>query len=144
LFLAVALFSGALLPSHAWARTARAAFTSRAWRLAVYIAGAAVTIVALRLIGSGIDPGRALLAGRVAAFGLAGAGVYALIWIEGAWPAGTTLTMLATRGAIVGFFVEILSGAEIANAGAARLLVAALAIGATARHSMRGTPTPSA
>jgi hypothetical protein len=143
LFLAVALFSGALLPSHAWARTARAAFTSRAWRLAAYIAGAAVTIVALRLIGSGIDPGRALLAGRVAAFGLAGAGVYALIWIESAWPAGTTLTMLAAKGAIVGFFVEILSGAEVANAGAALLLIAAIAIGATAHLSIRGPATPS-
>jgi hypothetical protein len=142
LFLAVALFSGALLPSDAWVR-ARAAFTSRAWRLKAYIAGAAVTIVALRMIGGGIDPARALLAGRVAAFGLAGAGVYALIWIEGGWPAGTTLKILATKGAVVGFFVQILSGAEVANAGAALLLIAALAIGATAHPSIRGPVTPS-
>jgi hypothetical protein len=91
----------------------------------------ALAIGALHAIGGGVNHERALLAGRVAAFGLAGAGVYVLVWIEGAWPAGPTVWAMAAEGMVIGFFIEILSGAEIANAGAPLLLIAALAIGAS-------------
>ena len=138
LFLAVALFSGALLPSGAEASPAPASITPPARRLTMYVLSAAVTIAALHTIGAGVNPERALLAGRIAAFGLAGAGVYALVWIEGGWPVGPTLWSIAAEGMVVGFFVEILRGAELANAGAPLLLIAALAIGTGSRHSMRG------
>jgi hypothetical protein len=135
LFLAVALFSGALLPPSAAAAPAQASITRR---LTTYALSATLTIALLRAIGGGVDPERALLAGRVAAFGLAGAGIYALVWIEGGWPAGPTMWMMAAEGTVVGFFVEILRGTELANAAAPLLLWAALAIGTGPRHSMRG------
>ena len=130
LFLAVALFSGALLPPGT-ASTVQASIT-RTHRLTTYAVSAALAIAALHAIGGGVNHERALLAGRVAAFGLAGAGVYALVWIEGAWPAGPTVWAMAAEGMVIGFFIEILSGAEMANAGAPLLLIAALAIGASA------------
>jgi len=128
LFLAVALFSGALLPSSP-ASPARGPIAGRTRRLTTYAVSAALTIAALHAIGDGVNHERALLAGRVAAFGLAGAGVYALLWIEGGWPVGPTVWATAAGGMVVGFFVEILRGAELANAGAPLLLIAALAIG---------------
>ena len=104
---------------------------SRARQAFLYVAAAALTVAALRAIGTTINPERALLAGRIAAFGLTGAAVYAIVWIEGAWPAGDTVTALATQGMVLGFFVEVLFGAELANAGGPLLLLAGLAIGAS-------------
>ena len=131
LFLAVALFSGALRPSGT-ASPVLETITPRIRRLTTYAVSAAVTIAALHAIGGGVNHERALMAGRVAAFGLAGAGVYALVWIEGGWPVGpTTAWAMAAAGMAVGFFVEILSGAELAIPGAPLLLLAALAIGAS-------------
>jgi hypothetical protein len=128
LFLAVALFSGALLPSGAAASPTQAPITRR---LTTYAVSAALTIALLHAIGGSVNPERALLAGRVAAFGLAGAGIYALVWIEGAWFVGPTVWAMAAEGIVIGFFVEILRGAELANAAAPLLLIAALAIGAS-------------
>jgi hypothetical protein len=94
------------------------------------VAAAGLAIAALRMIGTSVNPERALLAGRIAAFGLAGAVVYALVWIEGAWPAGDALIALIAQGVVFGFFVEVLFGAELTDAGGAPLLLAGLAIGA--------------
>jgi hypothetical protein len=131
LFLAVALFSGALLPADAVEPPALRPRATRARQAFLYVAAAALTVAALRAIGTNINPERALLAGRIAAFGLAGAAIYALVWIEGAWPAGDTVAALATQGVVLGFFVEVLFGAELANYGGALLLLAGLAIGAS-------------
>ena len=131
LFLAVALFSGALLPGGAVRRAVAWSRMTRARRTLAFAAAAALTIGALHAIGTAVNPERALLAGRIAAFGLTGAAVYAIVWIEGAWPAGETVTALATQGMVLGFFVEVLFGAELANAGGALLLLAGLAIGAS-------------
>jgi hypothetical protein len=138
LFLAVALFSGTLLPDRV-ARLIPPA--SRVRRALTYVASAALTIAALRALGTSVNPERALMAGRIAAFGLAGAAIYALVWIEGAWPAGDTVVSLAAQGVVFGFLVEIMFGAELASHGAAALLIAGLAIGASSRHSMRGAGT---
>jgi hypothetical protein len=130
LFLAVALFSGALLPGRTVqlpAPRSRATLTRQAL---IYVAAAGLAIAALRMIGTSVNPERALLAGRIAAFGLAGAVVYALVWIEGAWPAGDALIALIAQGVVFGFFVEVLFGAELTDAGGAPLLLAGLAIGA--------------
>jgi hypothetical protein len=131
LFLAVALFSGALLPGGAVRRAVAWSRMTRARRTLAFAAVAALTIGALHAIGTAVNPERALLAGRIAAFGLTGAAVYAIVWIEGAWPAGDTVTALAAQGIVLGFFVEVLFGAELANAGGALLLLAGLAIGAS-------------
>jgi hypothetical protein len=129
LFLAVELFSRALLPSGAAAASATQASITR--RLTTYAVSAALTIALLHAIGGSVNPERALLAGRVAAFGLAGACSYALVWIEGGWPVGPTVWAMAAEGIVIAFLVEILSGAELANAGSPVLLIAALAIGAS-------------
>jgi hypothetical protein len=131
LFLAVALFSGALLPARTVRPSALRWRATRTGQALTYVAAAALTVAALRAIGASINPERALLAGRIAAFGLAGAAVYAIVWIEGAWPAGDTVTAVAAQGVVFGFFVEILLGAELADAGGALLLLAGLAIGAS-------------
>jgi hypothetical protein len=131
LFLAVALFSGALLPDGAMRRPASWARMTRARRTLTFVTAAALTMGALQAIGTGVNPERALLAGRIAAFGLAGAVVYAIVWIEGAWPTGDTVTALATQGMVLGFFIEVLLGAELADAGGALLLLAGLTIGAS-------------
>jgi hypothetical protein len=117
LFRAVALFSGALLPAATVAPPALRSRATRARQAFLYVAAAALTVAALRAIGTNINPERALLAGRIAAFGLAGAAIYAIVWIEGAWPAGDTVAALATQGVVLGFFVEVLFGAELANYG---------------------------
>jgi hypothetical protein len=128
LFLAVALFSEALLISLG-TPDARSRIAG-GWRVLAYAAGAVLTIVVLRAVGTAINPERALLAGRIAAFGIAGATVYALVWFEGAWPAGPSTPALAAQGVVLGFFVAILSGTDLADAGDAPLLLAGLGAGA--------------
>lgn len=141
LFLAVALFSGALLRADAVRELAVRSRATRTRRAMIYVAAASLTIVALRVIGTSINPERALLAGRIAAFGLAGAAVYAIVWIEGAWPAGATVTARAAQGVVLGFFIEVLFGAELANYGGPLLMLAGLAIGAS---GFARSPSPAA
>jgi len=141
LFLAVALFSGALLRADAVRELAVRSRATRTRRAMIYVAAASLTIVALRVIGTSINPERTLLAGRIAAFGLAGAAVYAIVWIEGAWPAGATVTARAAQGVVLGFFIEVLFGAELANYGGPLLMLAGLAIGAS---GFARSPSPAA
>jgi hypothetical protein len=155
LFLAIALVSGGMLASRAvrhassWVLIALVATaaaigglsagaaalvlsprTMRAKRVFAYVAGAALTIAALQWIGVSVNPERALLRGRIAAFGLIGALAYALVWLGSSWPAGGDGLTRAKQGIVLGCFVATLSGAELGAGGAAILIVAGLTIGA--------------
>jgi hypothetical protein len=101
----------------------------RARRVLAYVAGGALTMAALQWIGPGVNPERALLRGRIAAFGLVGAAAYALVWLESAWPAGGDVMIRAKQGVLLGGFAASLFGAELGGAGAALLIVAGLNIG---------------
>ena len=102
----------------------------RATRVFAYVAGAALTIAALQWIGMSVNPERALLRGRIAAFGLIGARAYALVWLESSWPAGGDTLTRAKQGIVLGGFVASLFGVELGAGGAALLIVAGLTIGA--------------
>jgi len=191
LFVALVLFSGALLPSRAVQRTAASlllgcAALAAAWlslqgsvfaalhavltsirpafadvalcsaivglctgaaalatsaprirRGLTYAAGVALAIAALGKAGVFVNPDRALLAGRLAAFGVAGAAAYALVWLEGAWPGGDSIAALAVHGAIAGAFIASLFGVELASGQAEALFIAGLAFGAARRQAPR-------
>jgi len=195
LFVALVLFSGALLPSRAVRRTAatlllgcvalaaawlslqssvsaaihavltsiRPAFADVALCAAVvglctgaaalatsapgirrgltYAAGLALAIAALGKAGIFVNPERALLAGRIAAFGVAGAAAYALVWLEGAWPGGDSIIRLAMQGAIGGAFIASLFGVELASGQAEALFIAGLAFATARRQAPRAEPS---
>jgi hypothetical protein len=110
----------------------------RARRVFAYVAGGALAMAALQWIGIDVNPERALLRGRIAAFGLIGAAAYALVWIESAWPAGGDVMTRAKQGMLLGGFAASLFGAELGGAGAALLIVAGLNIGAVEADSHVG------
>jgi hypothetical protein len=195
LFVALVLFSGALLPSRAVRRTAatlllgcaalaaawlslqssvsaaihavltsiRPAFADVALCAAVvglctgaaalatsapgirrgltYAAGLALAIAALGKAGIFVNPERSLLAGRIAAFGVAGAAAYALVWLEGAWPGGDSIIRLAMQGAIGGAFIASLFGVELASGQAEALFIAGLAFATARRQAPRAEPS---
>jgi hypothetical protein len=104
-----------------------------------YITGAALTMAALQWIGAAVNPERALLRGRIAAFGLIGAAAYALVWLESAWPSGAGAMTRAKQGMVLGGFVAGLCGADLGGAGAALLVVGGLSIGAVEADRTTGT-----
>jgi dolichyl-phosphate-mannose-protein mannosyltransferase len=103
-------------------------------RVFAYAAGVALAIGALGKAGTFVNPDRALLAGRIAAFSVAGAAAYALVWLEGAWPGGDSIAALAMQGAIAGAFIASLFGVELASGQAEALFIAGLAFGAARRQ----------
>jgi hypothetical protein len=103
-------------------------------RMFAYAAGVALAIAALDRAGTFVNPDRALLAGRIAAFGVAGTVAYALVWLEGAWPGGDSVTARTMQGAIAGAFVASLFGAELAGGQAEALFIAGLAFAAAQRQ----------
>lgn len=102
----------------------------RARRVFAYVAGGALTMAAVQWLGIGVNPERALLRGRIAAFGLIGAAAYALVWLESARPVGGDVMTRAKQGVLLGGFAASLFGAELGGAGAALLIVAGLNMGA--------------
>ena len=112
----------------------------RVRRVLAYASGAALAIGALGKAGTFVNPDRALLAGRIAAFGVTGAVAYALVWLEGAWPGGDSVAALATQGAIAGAFIASLFGLELASGQAEALFIAGLAYGTARRLPKQAEP----
>jgi hypothetical protein len=132
LFLALAVFTPMLVaPPRDWL-IARAdiAATSRLARQVAYVAAAALAIGALVWMGCRVDPSRALLRGRLAAYGMIGTAAYIAVWVRGWWPsARTSLPTHAGRGMLFGLFAAAVIGVELGSHTAGVLTIAGLLFG---------------
>ena len=139
LFLAAALWSPSLLmTTRDWFVPARIAAPSRAARHIVYFAAAAATIAALLWLGCAIDPSRALLRGRIAAFGSSATAAYVVVWMCGWWPsAGSGMPTRAGEGVLLGLFAAAMLGVELGAYSAAVLTLAGLIFGAVRTSRLR-------
>jgi hypothetical protein len=152
LFLLIALASGALWPGTRARETGGAPeFLSwspaalRVVRGLAFVLGGALAVAGLRMIGVPVFPDHALLRGRIAAFGFAGAAAYALVWVDGWWPRRGGAWMLLANGVVCGAFAFTLVGGELGAAGSAVLVVAGLIVGAARAEKVRagsGLPSP--
>jgi hypothetical protein len=135
LFLLIALASGALRSgpngeSEALIATSFSPAARRATRVVAFIVGGVLASASLHMMGIPVFPDHALLRGRVAAFGLAGALAYALVWVDGWWPRRGGASMFLANGVLCGAFACTLFGAELGAGGPGVLVVAGLLIGA--------------
>jgi hypothetical protein len=98
---------------------------------AFYIAAAALSLGAVHWIGLPPHPERALLSGRIAAYGIAGAAAYCAVWMAGWWPSGGGAPASRMKeGVLLGAFAAGLFGVDLSGVGAALPIVAGLTFGA--------------
>jgi hypothetical protein len=129
LFLGVALFSEALMPSRSTSTT-----QSGTTRWLAYAAGVGVGLIALYALSAPRNADFAWLAGRMAAFGVVGSALYAAVWVEGLWANQGPAMRVAAAGGVFACFVAVLSGIELAAGSAALLFLAGLLLGVTPRR----------
>jgi hypothetical protein len=99
--------------------------------VAFYIGAAALALGAVLCVGLPPNASRALLRGQIAAYGVAGAIAYSAVWAAGWWPSPhAPLSGRVKQGALLGAFVAVLFGVDLAGAGAAVPIAAGLTFGA--------------
>jgi hypothetical protein len=132
LFLALAVFWPPLMERpQSWSLGRAAAAIPRFAGAMAYGVAAALAIGALFWLGCRVDPSRALLRGRLAAYGSIGTAAYVAVWMCGWWPSARAyLPTRAVQGALLGLFAAAVIGVELGGHAAGVLTLAGLGFGA--------------